>query len=388
MMSRNQVRVAIIGPGKGAQLHAQALAGLREAELVGVIGRDPERAERFATAHTTRTFGSVEEARSQAGAEALIVCTPHPLHAEHALTGIAAGLHVLVDKPMALTTSEADGMIDAARAHGRILGAVAQRRWYTPVRRIKDAIVAGKIGEPVLGEVVVLGWRGDEYYAMDAWRGTWRGEGGGVLVNQAIHQLDLLVWFFGPVAEVTAAWDNFNHPGIEVEDSAVALIRFANGALASVVASNSQRPGLYAYVHVHGRSGASIGVQTDRGSMFVAGLRSEVEPAINDVWTVSGEEGLPARWRSEDAVAVAEVDPLIHYHQLQLADFVAAIREGREPAISGEDARLTVELLEGLYRSQESGGPVRLRRAPQPRATRPSLLVGHAAAEPASRTSE
>ena len=371
--ARGPVRFAIIGPGKGADLHARALAALPDAELVAVVGRDVGHARRFAAAHATRSFGSVEEARSSVGAEALIVCTPHPHHATHALAGIGSGLHVLVEKPMALTTADVDRMIEAAKGRGVILGAVAQRRWYPTARRVKDALAAGKIGEPALGEVEVLGWRDAAYYAMDPWRGTWKGEGGGVLVNQAIHQIDLLVWFLGPVAEVYARWDNFNHPGIAVEDSAVGLVRFASGALGSIVASNSQRPGLHARVHVHGRSGASVGVQTDSGSTFVAGVTTHVEPAINDLWTVPGEEDLPARWHIEDARAGA--DPLVDYHRLQLADFAAAARSGGTPAVSGEDARLTVELLEALYRSQELAGPVRLRPGAQPRVARPSAMA-------------
>ena len=136
---------------------------------------------------------------------------------------------------------------------------------------MKAAIDDGRIGAPGLATVEVLGWRSPEYYAMNPWRGTREGEGGGVLVNQAVHQLDLACWFLGPAAEVDGWTANLNHPEIEVEDTAVAVVRFVNGALASIVASNSQRPGLHARIHVHGRNGASVGVETDRGSSFVAG---------------------------------------------------------------------------------------------------------------------
>lgn len=371
MRDRPRLGVAIIGPGKAAELQARALAGVAGARLVAVVGRDARRAGRFAARHGTRHAASLGDVLD-AGAEAAIVCTPHPLHAEHALQAIELGLHVLVEKPMALTSADADRMIGAARAGGVLLGAMAQRRWYPPVRRIKEAIDAGRIGRPTLAEVVVLGWRGAEYYAMDAWRGTWAGEGGGVLVNQAVHQLDLMTWFMGPVADVYAAWDNVNHPEIEVEDTAVGVVRFANGALGSIVASNSQRPGLYARVHVHGSSGASIGVQTDRGSMFVAGVTTEAEPAINDLWTVPGEEELLPGWQADDVAASGRIDPLTHYHRLQLADFVAAIRDGRAPAVGGDEARLTVELVEALYRAQELRTPVRLQRSPGPRTSIPA----------------
>jgi UDP-N-acetyl-2-amino-2-deoxyglucuronate dehydrogenase len=368
MRGRPPLGVAIIGPGKAAELQARALAGVADARLVAIVGRNAERAGQFAARHGTRGVVSMGEA-VDGGAEAVIVCTPHPMHAEHSLQAIEFGLHVLVEKPLALTSADADRMIGAAREGGVLLGAMAQRRWYPPARRIKEAIDAGRIGRPALAEVVVLGWRGAEYYAMDAWRGTWAREGGGVLVNQAVHQLDLMTWFMGPAAEVYAAWDNVNHPEIEVEDTAVGVVRFANGALGSIVASNSQRPGLYARVHIHGSSGASIGVQTDRGSMFVAGVTTGVEPAINDLWTVPGEEELLLGWQADDAAASGRIDPLTHYHRLQLADFVAAVRDGRPLAVGGEEARFTVELLEALYRSQELGTPIHLRPSPGPRSS-------------------
>jgi predicted dehydrogenase len=369
MRDRSPLGVAIIGPGKAAELHARSLAELPDARLVAVVGRNAEQAGRFAARHGTRGVASMRGAVA-AGAEAAIVCTPHPMHAEYALQAIGLGLHVLVEKPMALTSADADRMIGAARAGGVLLGVMAQRRWYPPARRIKDAIEAGRIGRPTLAEVVVLGWRGAEYYAMDPWRGTWEGEGGGVLVNQAVHQLDLMTWFMGPAAEVYAAWDNVNHPEIEVEDTAVGVVRFVDGGLGSIVASNSQRPGLYARVHVHGSSGASVGVETDRGSMFVAGVTTEVEPAINDLWTVPGEEELLPGWQAEDVVGAVRIDPLTHYHRLQMADFVTAVRDRRPPAVSGDEARFTVELLEALYRSQGLGTPIHLRPSPDRRVLR------------------
>ena len=202
----------------------------------------------------------------------------------------------------------------------------------------------------MLATVEVLGWRGPEYYAMDAWRGTLAGEGGGVLVNQAVHQLDLVSWFMGPIASVRSVVDNLNHPEIEVEDTAVAIVRFASGAVGSIVASNSQKPGLHANVHVHGRNGASVGVETDRGSIFVAGVTPPTL-ARNDLWTITGEEHLPAEWAREDEARAASVDLGTHYHEMQLRDVVEAIRGGRRPAVDGHDGRQTVELMAGIFRA-------------------------------------
>jgi predicted dehydrogenase len=223
---------------------------------------------------------------------------------------------------------------------------------------VRDAIDAGKIGRPVLGMVVVLGWRDADYYAMDPWRGKWDLEGGGVLVNQTPHQLDLLQWLMGPIDSLFGFWDNLNHPYVEVEDTAVAAIRFRNGGLGSIVVSNSQKPGLYGKIHVHGENGASVGVQTEGGSPFVAGQKEAVEPPINDLWTVPGEEQLLAQWQEEDRTRAGKVDVMSHYLMLQIQDFLHAVVQGRPPAVDGRDGRKVVELFSAIYRSQRDGRSV------------------------------
>jgi UDP-N-acetyl-2-amino-2-deoxyglucuronate dehydrogenase len=193
---------------------------------------------------------------------------------------------------------------------------------------------------------------------MDPWRGKWDLEGGGVLVNQAPHQLDLLQWFMGPIQELTGYWGNLNHPYIEVEDTAVALLRFTNSALGSIVVSNSQKPGIYGKVHVHGESGASVGVQTDGGAMFISGVSEVLEPPVNDLWTVPGEEHLLSHWQAEDEAAFQAIDAAQYYHRLQIQDFLEAILDDRDPMVTGVEGRKTVELFTGIYRSQRDHGPV------------------------------
>jgi len=341
------VRFGIVGPGKVAATHAAALERIPGARLVAVAGRDPERTKSFARQTGARAVVGLPAMLDAPDVDAVIVCTPHPLHREQAIAAARAGRHVVVEKPMALTVRDADEMIAAADSAGVVLSVISQRRWYDAARRVRDAIDQGRIGKPALATIEVLGWRGPEYYALDPWRGTWEGEGGGVLVNQAVHQLDLLTWFLGPHRDVVGYVANVNHPEIEVEDSAVAVVRFASGALATIVASNAIRPGLHASVHVHGASGASIGVETDRGSSFVAGV-SEPTIARNDLWTIPGEEDLPAGWLAEDAARLDGVDLSSHFHELQLRDIVGAIRDRRPPAVTGQDARATVALMAAI----------------------------------------
>ncbi len=357
------LRTGIIGCGKVGHTHARALAELPQSEFTAVFSRSADKAERLADEFGVKGFTDLEEMLRKV--DAVIVCTPHPFHAGPTVCALEAGVHVLVEKPLASSLEDCDAMIAAARAAGCKLATVCQRRWYVPVKRVKEAIDSGKIGAPALGMVIMLGWRDRPYYESDPWRGTWKMEGGGVLVNQSPHQLDLLQWFMGPIGELFGYWDNLNHPYIEVEDSAVAVIRFKNGALGSIVVSNSQEPGLYGKVHVHGRSGASVGVQTDGGAMFVSGMSSILEPPVNDLWNVPGEEKLLERWKQEDTEFFKTIDPTYHYHKLQVEDFLRSILEDGQPLVSGEEGRKTVELFTAIYRSQRDRKSIRFPLEPE-----------------------
>ncbi len=357
------IRFGIVGAGKVAEVHASVLRRIGGAQVVAVTGRSEQRTRALAERHRLAVEATLDALLARPDIDAVVVATPHPLHAEQARAIAASGRHVVIEKPMALSVAECDSVLNAAAAAGVVVSVVSQRRFYPAVRRVRDAIDEGRIGDPGLVYADMLGWRGSDYYAMDDWRGTMRGEGGGVLVNQAIHQIDLVRWFGGPVAEVDGFTANLNHPEIEVEDTAVATIRFAGGALGVLVASNSQRPGLWGRVHVHGRNGASVGVETDLGSAFLPGLS---RPAIarNDLWTVPGEEALPERWAAEDERALDGEDLGEVFHERQLRDVVDAIRTGREPTVTGRDGRAAVALMEAIYRASATGRRVRVDDAP------------------------
>ena len=355
-----KIKTAIIGCGKVSDLHAAALKRTPEAQFVAVYSRNPEKARQYGEKYGVRGFCDIREMIAAAGVEAVIVCTPHPAHRDAAVMAAEAGAHVLVEKPLASTLQDCDEMLAAAKKAKVKIGVVCQRRFYSPVQRMRRAIEQGKIGKPALGTVLMLGWRDQKYYESDPWRGHWRAEGGGVLVNQAPHQLDLLQWFMGPIDELFGVWSNINHPYIEVDDSAVAVIRFRSGALGNIVVSNSQKPGLYGKVHVHGQNGASVGVQTDGGAMFIAGMSSIQEPPVNDLWTVPGEEPMLAQWKQEDSDLFNGLEnSMAHYFQLQISDFLRAISENREPLVTGQDGRKTVEIFTAIYRSQQTHLPVK-----------------------------
>lgn len=356
----NKVRTALVGCGKVGHIHAAALRGLGEADFVAVCDTSAERARTFADQYGARPFTDVATMLREARPEAVLIATPHPLHAAPAILAAEAGAHVLVEKPMAANLADCDAMLAAAHKAGTWLSVISQRRLYEPVRRMKAAIDAGKIGRPALGVFLMYSWRDPAYYASDPWRGKWDTEGGGVLVNQSPHQLDLLRWFMGPVVEVSGYWANVNHPSVEVDDTAVAVLRFANGGLGSIITSVAQKPGIYTKVHVHGTTGASVGVETDRGATFIAGVSSIAEPALNDLWTIPGEEHLLAAFQEEDRAAFARRDATTHYHALQIQDFLRAVRAGRPPLVSGADGRAVVELFTAIYRSHRERRPIAL----------------------------
>lgn len=360
-----KIRTAIIGTGKVAHIHASALVNLEISDFVAVCNWHIDRARTFAGQYSVRAYADVEEMIRDSGVEAVTICTPHPAHAEYAIAALQNGVHVIVEKPLAATLADCDAMIAAAKQSGVKLAMISQRRLYAPVQRIKKAIVEGKLDQPVLGTVNMFGWRDEAYYKNDPWRGTWKGEGGGVLVNQAPHQLDILQWYLGDMDELYGCWANLNHPYIEVEDTAVAVIHFKNGAIGNILVSNSQNPALYGKVAVYGKNGASVGVQTDGGAMFIAGMSSITEPPINDFWNIPGEEGLLQQWQKEDSEFFLEIDATKYYHQLQIGDFLQAIIDDREPLVTGEEGRKTVEIFTAIYRSKRDKRPVKFPLRPE-----------------------
>jgi predicted dehydrogenase len=353
------IGTALIGCGKVADAHANAYKTLPESNFIGVFDVNPERAAAFAARYGIQAFSDLQEMLRDPRIQAASICTPHPTHPDMVEACARAGVHALVEKPMAVDLKGCERAISAAAQAGIKLAVISQRRFYEPVLRVKKAIQAGKIGRPILATVTVMGWRDEDYYKMDAWRGKWATEGGGVMLTQTTHQMDLFQWFMGPIAEVFGFWGNLNHPYVEVEDTAVGVVRFANGGLGTILVSNSQKPGFYGKIHVHGENGASVGVQTEGGSPFVSGVTQFVDPPFNDIWTVPGEESLLKEWQAQDEEYFKTVDIMTHYHYLQLQDFLQSILENREPAVNGVEGRKHVELFTSIYRSQRDCRPVK-----------------------------
>lgn len=361
----DKIKTAVIGCGKVGHFHAHAFQACEDSELVACYGRSMEKTQAFANQYGIRAYTDLKKMVEETGVQAVSICTPHPKHAELAVESCKLGLHVAIEKPLAASLEDCDAIMQAAEENHVIGTTICQRRFYRPAKRVKKAVDDGKLGKPILGTVNMLGWRDMAYYHSDPWRGTWQGEGGGVLINQAPHQIDLLLWYMGEVDELYGLWDTLNHPELEVEDTAAAVIRFKSGAIGNIVVSNSQNPALFGNVRIHGSNGASVGVQTDGGAMFIAGVSGITEPPVNDLWTVEGEADLLPQFKKEDSDFFNSVDSTYYFHTEQIKDFLAAIKEQREPLITLADGRRTVELITGIYRSMRDGKPVKFPLQPE-----------------------
>lgn len=363
---KEKIKTGIIGCGKVAGMHAAAINSIERAAFTAVCDKDEKRAQEFASKYGVKAYTDVTEMINKEKLDVVTVCTPHPVHKLPTIQALKAGANVLIEKPLASSLEDCDAMLSAAKEAGKQIGIISQRRFYSPCMRLKKAIDAGKIGKPALGTVYMFGWRNESYYKSDPWRGTWKGEGGGVLVNQAPHQLDLLQWFMGSeIEEIYGIWKNLNHPYIEVEDTAIAILKFKNGGVGNIIVSNSQNPGIYGKVHIHGDNGASVGVQTDGGAMFIAGMTSILEPPVNDLWSVPGEENKLKDWVKEDSEFFNSINSMEYYHKLQIADFIDALIDGRKPMMTGEEGRVTVEIFTAIYRSQRDGKAIKFPLLPE-----------------------
>lgn len=337
----------LIGTGVGATFQAQAMSMVAEegvAKFMAVASFHEEKARSFASRWGIGSwYTDHRELLRRGDVEAVIICTPHYLHAPMAIEAMEAGKHVLVDKPMAISLKEADEMISASR-RGRVkLGVILQGRFDPTAQRLRKAIDDGRLGKLILGEAIVEWFRAKEYYASSPWRGRWATEGGGALINQAIHTIDLLQWYMGPAEYLWAQTDTAIHE-IEVEDTAVAIIRFRNRALGVIQGTTSLYPGFPTRLEIHG----SKGTVTIEGE----GLKR---------WSVIGEEevfeGAPKK--GLETWARPEAAPAIN-HASVIRDFATSIIEDREPYINGLEGRKPLEIILAIYRSSKTSKPVSL----------------------------
>jgi UDP-N-acetyl-2-amino-2-deoxyglucuronate dehydrogenase len=347
-MSDKILRMAVAGAGGIGKHHAEAIASLRGAALTAICDLDAGRARALAQATGAPRHGiDLTKMLAEGGIDAVSICSDHGSHGR--LVEICAGarVHCIVEKPLSIRLSEAIRMVETAGAAGITMGAIFQRRFFPAAQRMKAAIVAGRIGPVTAAECLAHLGRDKAYFDQADWRGTWTGEGGGALMNQAIHMVDMLQWMVGEPKEIYGRWATLKHGDYaNVEDTTAAVVTFASGAIATIQALTTLDPPYGFRLTVHGLNGATLGLRE----------WPELTEAITDLWTLTDEPDPREAWEFGD-----ERRPgFPMFHRLQLQDFVDAIHEGREPAVTGAEGLKALHLIKGIYLSQLRRHPVRL----------------------------
>lgn len=335
----------IIGTGMIAHFHAKAIEAIPNAKLVGCFNQTHSRAEKFADETKCRAYATLDELLADPQIQVVTICTPSGAHLEPALAAVKAGKHVLIEKPLEITLPRCDAIIHAAENAGVMLGCILPSRFSEANLVLKSAIASGRFGRLTLGDTYVKWWRTQQYYDGGGWRGTWALDGGGAYMNQAIHNVDLLLWFMGDVAQVCGLTATLAHDRIEVEDVGTAIVKFTSGALGTLEATTSAWPGLLKKTEIHGTQGSAVVEQDDI-------LLWEFEDALPD--DASTREHF-ARKTGNTGGASDPKAISFRGHQLQFENFLTAVKTNGHPLVDGREGRKSVELILAIYESARTG---------------------------------
>ncbi|TWU10887.1 Gfo/Idh/MocA family protein [Allorhodopirellula heiligendammensis] len=344
------IGIGIVGVGMISNFHAKAIADSANGRLVGCYNRSSERAQQFAAAHNCQVYGSLEDMLADPEISAVAICTPSGAHLEPALAAAQAGKHVIVEKPLEVTPEKCDQIIDACAQANVKLAVTFQSRFHRSSQLMKAAVDEGRFGKITMGDTYVKWFRSQEYYDSGAWRGTWALDGGGALMNQAIHSVDLLLWLMGPVQRVSAMMGTMTHERIEVEDIVVANVQFENGALGVIEATTTAFPGALKRVEIAGNKGSAVLEEEDIKQWQFADETAD-DAAIRESMSGQTQTGGGAA----DPAAIGH-----HGHTEVFNDFLEAIEHDREPLINGPEGRRSVEVICAIYESARSGQTVTL----------------------------
>jgi UDP-N-acetyl-2-amino-2-deoxyglucuronate dehydrogenase len=351
------IRFAIVGCGVIGQTHARSIAALApDAELILAIDVHAEHAAALASEYGADHSSSLEAALARTDIDAIAICTPSGTHTEIAVAAMAAGKHVMIEKPLDVSLAAASRVAAAQRRTGLTVAVISQHRFDPSSVAVYRAVQDQRLGNLTSAIASVAWWRTQRYYDSGDWRGTWTLDGGGALMNQAIHTLDLLVWILGRPVEVFAWTARLAHEHIEVEDTAVATIRFANGALAVVHATTAAYPGVSTRLQIHGDRGSAI-IDNDRLEFFHAGQAAA--PVLDYGAAGDGNQAdheLPGQ--GPNRVAASDPGALSDAHREQYRDFLDSISQRREPLVGITDATTTLAVILAIYESAKTGAPV------------------------------
>ena len=340
----------IIGLGMIAEMHAKAIRDIPDAQLVACFDVNSERAKQFCAIYGGTAYTALDSFLATEQLDIVTICTPSGLHMESAVAAAKAKKHIIVEKPLEITVERCDTIINAAKEHGVIVSGIFPSRFHGVAQVVKKAIDEKRLGPVVLGDAYVKWYRSQAYYDSSGWKGTWKFDGGGALMNQSIHAIDLLQWFMGPVTQVTAYTGTLAHENIEVEDTAVAVLQFASGALGVIEGTTGAYPGFYKRIELSGSKGSVI-----------------LEEENLAMWKFADEEVQDEQIRQDYAARTATgggaADPAAigyHGHTMQFKNVIQAIESKGTPLVDGNEARKAVEIIQAIYKSASTGAPVSL----------------------------
>jgi UDP-N-acetyl-2-amino-2-deoxyglucuronate dehydrogenase len=337
------VGFGVIGAGLVGPTHAAAAAGAPGGQLVAVCDLVAERAEAVAEQHGAIPLTEVDALLDRKDIQVVSICLPTRLHLDVAERAVAAGKHIVVEKPLELSLERADRLLAAAKAANVQVAAIFNRRFIPALKATRRAVEEGLLGDLIAADMYYKSFRTQEYYDDSGWRGTWELEGGAALINQGIHGVDLLRWVAGPVARIFGYTDHLRR-AIEADDTTAAVARYASGAMGVIQAMTSIEPRLPDRLEYHGTKGT---------------IQLSNYQIAN--WAVPGAEHWPERVEAEERELLATHRSLESAgHHAQIAEIAAALRDGRPSAVSGQEGRRSLEVCLAIYESAGTGREIRL----------------------------
>ena len=336
-LDADRIRFGIVGLGVIANSHIQALREIPSAVVAGVYDRAVDRAEQVARDLGAVVYSSYDEMLADESIDAVCICTPSGFHADQAEQALRAGKHVVLEKPMALTAADAARVCRAEEESNCMATVIFQSRFFEDFIRVRDLIRSGAFGRLTLCDLYMKYWRDPAYYAAGAWRGTWKMDGGGALMNQGIHGVDLMRYLLGDITLLRGRAQTMVH-NIEVEDTAIALVEYSSGAMGVIEASTAVYPGFSRRIEIYGSQGYAVLVDFTLEKLCVNGEMLVDRVVETDIGVVSD----PTRMSYDG-------------HLMQLKNFVAALRGEEALSVTTRDGYEAVRLIEEIYRSSQNG---------------------------------
>ncbi|QBQ42634.1 Gfo/Idh/MocA family oxidoreductase [Sphingobacterium psychroaquaticum] len=347
-MKEKNFRFGIVGTGAIASIHAVSIQHTTQAQLVGVYNRTYEKAKAFGEIHGCKVYDDLTAMLADENIDIITICTPSGAHLEIAEMVIRSGKHCLIEKPLEITVERCNRIIQLAEEYNVQVGTIFPTRFYPNSQKIKEQLRQGYFGDLVMGSASIKWHRSPAYYQSAAWRGTWQLDGGGALMNQGIHAVDMLLWYMGEAVFVQAISSNRLHHQIEVEDSIVANIKFKNGALGVIECTTAAFPGTPKRLEIVGTKGTVV-LEEDKISFW----EFHAQPQTSSIKPMT--EGPLAQGGVNDPMAIT------HYgHQLQIQNFIEALVSNNIPLIDAVEGKKSVALICAIYESAKTGQRVYL----------------------------